>query len=479
MRRLTALLLALAAVLPAAAEASRSQESLFQDDRNLLLSGETRRNATLDELRGLGVEVIRVNVVWNRYAPSPQAKRRPSFDATDPNAYRNLGELDALVSGAQSRGMSVLLTATGPGPAWASGCTGSANKRRICRPKPAEYGRYVTALGKRYPGVDRWSIWNEPNQGGWLAPQYVKRGRTWVRESPRIYRDLVRAATGALADTGHGGDEILLGETAPIGRTSGSHYSRTSAPADFYRDLFCLSSRGAKLRGRAARIRGCSSYERLAVTGVAHHPYTNGAGRAPRSKPAGKGDITLSTIARLSLWLNRGAKRGRIRSRLPIWLTEYGFQTNPPDRIAGTSLRNQARWLNESDWMAYGNGRIRTVGQYELRDERDRGAFQTGLRFLGGKAKPGLAAYRLPIWAVQTRSSTKLWLQVRPQSRLEDPQEVTVQYRRKGAKKWTTLRSFEVGDSRGFLQTSTGKRAKYWRFSWNGQKSRTAAPASR
>src|SRR3954468_18318627 len=115
----TALLAAALGAIPAPAAASRSQESLFQDDANLLFTSDARRNATLNELRGLGVDVIRVNVVWNQYAPAPQSKKRPKFDATNPNAYRNLNVVTAVVNGARVRGMAVQLTPTVPGPAWA------------------------------------------------------------------------------------------------------------------------------------------------------------------------------------------------------------------------------------------------------------------------------------------------------------------------------------------------------------------------
>src|SRR3954447_20229918 len=211
MRRTAALIfLAVLAIVPAPAHASRSQESLFEDEVSLLYSGAERRDQTLDELQGLGVDVIRANVIWNRYTPSPGSKRKPSFDASDPNAYA-LGELDALVAGASARGMTVLLTPTGPGPAWASSCGGSVSARRICNPKPAEFGHFVTALGKRYPTVNRWSIWNEPNQGGWLTPQWKKSARKHIPPAPTIYRSLVRAATPALQASRHAGDQILLG----------------------------------------------------------------------------------------------------------------------------------------------------------------------------------------------------------------------------------------------------------------------------
>jgi hypothetical protein len=473
MRRAIPLILLIAlALVPAAAQASQSQESLFEDEASLLYSGADRRDQTLDELRDLGVDVIRANVVWNRYAPSPRAKSKPRFDATDPSAY-SLGEVDVLVAGATARRMTVLLTPTAPGPAWASPCGGSSTARRICSPKPADYGDFVEALGKRYPTVTRWSFYNEPNQGGWLTPQWKKSGRTHIPAAPAIYRNLVRAGTSALDASGHAGDQMLLGETAPIGRTSGSYSKRSLAPGDFYRELFCLDKRGRKLRGKAARIRGCTTFKRLEVTGIAHHPYTRGAGQSLGARVAAA-DITLVKIGRLSSWINRAAHQRRIPGRLPIWITEYGFQTNPPDRFAGTSLTRQATWMNQSDWLAWRNSRIRSVAQYEMRDERSTGAFQTGLRFTGGKAKPALAAYRQPIWVIGAGRSTKVWLQVRPAARLTEPQEVTLQYLPKGKHSWRSAGTYTV-DGRGFLYRTIARRAAYWRFVWDGKASRKAA----
>src|SRR4051812_10366841 len=234
MRRATLLIVfAVLALLPGPAQASQSQESVFEDETSLLYSGPERRDQTLDELRDLGVDVIRANVIWNRYAPSPQSKSKPSFDATDPNAYA-LGEMDALVAGASARGMAVLLTPTGPGPAWASSCGGSASSRRICSPKAAEYGKFVTALGRRYPTVTRWSLYNEPNQGGWLTPQWKKSGGTHIPAAPAIYRNLVRAGTAALDASGHGGGQNLPRETPPIRRASRRHSKSPPGPRRLY-----------------------------------------------------------------------------------------------------------------------------------------------------------------------------------------------------------------------------------------------------
>jgi hypothetical protein len=470
--------LAAALVVPPA-HAGPTQESLFEDERLLLESGPEAREQALDELDALGVDVVRALVIWNRVAPAPTSKARPAFDARDPAAYPPgaWDRWDDLVREASERGIDVLLNPTGPLPAWASDCGGSASARRLCRPDPAEFGQFVTALGRRYAGVRRWSIWNEPNHGAWLTPQYSRRGRSMVPETPARYRRLVEAAVAGLDAAGHGGDQVLLGETAPLARTSGSWARRTIGPATFYRELFCLDSRGRRLTGRTARLRGCRGYRRLAVAGAAHHPYTRAAGADPRGR-VGSSDITIGTLSRLTRWLDRGAARGRVPRGLPIYLTEFGFQSNPPDRLSGVSLAKQARWLNESDWIAFGNSRVRSVAQYELRDERDVGTFNTGLRFHDGRPKPALAAYRMPIWVVQTRRGTRIWGQVRaaPEG---VPQPVEVQYRTSSGRPWRSLRTVTVTGPRDFIHFTTSRRAHHWRLAWSGYTSRRASPGDR
>jgi hypothetical protein len=485
MRRLTLpLTIALFATLFAAelsaapAQASKTQASVFQDDHNLIFVSDSKRNKVLNELRGLGVDILRVNVIWNQYAKAPKQKTKPkSFKAGDWTSYRNYYLIDKIVAGARARGIAVLLTPTTPAPAWASQCKHApVNRRRVCKPRSSDYATFVGALARRYPGVNHWSLINEPNLGAWLQPQWEKVRGHYIRRSPTLYRNLARAGIASLRRNGHAhGNTILLGETAPIGRTRGPYYKRSVAPGDFYRELFCLNSKGRKLGGKAAKVRGCNGYKRLLVNGVAHHPYTAGAGR-PLRAPVGSGDITLTHMNRLYKWLDRGAKRGRIRKHMPVWITEFGFQTNPPDRFAGTSLRNQAKWINQADRIAWGQNRIRTMSQYELRDEPLRAAFNTGLRFKSGKAKPSLGAYRLPIWPTASRKVTRVWFQVRPASRLGTPQKATVQYRKTPGKKFRKLKTVTVRNKRGFFYLKTRVHAKLWRIAWKGRHSRSASP---
>lgn len=402
-----------AAAVPA--HASHSQISIFQDDKALLYSGDAKRQQTLDQLRALGVNMLHVDLFWDSVAPDRTSLHKPrGFNAADPNAYPPgaWSTYDALVAEAQERGFRVLFTPF-RGPAWAGHC-GRARIRGHCSPDAREFQLFVEAAGRRYPSVHSWSFWNEPNQPRALQPQQVVKHHRVIPWAAVLYRNLVRAGIAGLRASGHARDQILLGETAPLGQRTAPLHLRAITPLAFWQGLLCLDSRGHRLRGQLARDERCTGrYARLAVTGIAHHPYTRAGGQSPLWRP-GSGEITLATLGRLSTVVSQGVRAHRIPGGLGFWFTEYGFQSNPPDRVFGVSLANQARYLNEADWIAYNIPRVQAVAQYELYDDTRVSDFQTGLRFRNGKAKPALTAYRLPIWVTRRGSGVLVWGWVRP-----------------------------------------------------------------
>jgi hypothetical protein len=445
----------LAAAAPAAA--SRTQESIFEDETAVLEGGP----GALDEIDALGADTVRSVVVWSRVAGGG-----PS--AWDP--------YDELVRGTRARGLGLILSPTTPGPRSASRCR---PRRPTCKPSPRAYGAFVRALGRRYSGtyrdenqgggvlprVRRWSLGNEPNQPAWLTPQYDRHGPV----SPRLYRGLALAGIAGLRASGHGRDQVLLGETSPIGRTWGALARRPMPPAEFLRTLFCLGPRHGVLRGAAARRAGCGRrVRRLAVAGFAHHPYPRGGSRSPASRPQARGEITISSPRRLTRILDAAARAGRVPRRLPVFYTEFGFQTNPPDRLFGVRPSLQAAYVNQADWMAFRDPRVRAVAQYKLVDEPTLASFQSGLRYVDGRPKPAYAAYRLPIWV----SGRRLYGQVRPAAN-GTRQRVQVQRRRGG--RWRTLKTVTVRSRRGHFVTRV-PRGGVWRLRWRGLTSREANP---
>jgi hypothetical protein len=481
--RIILLTAALAAVLPVVpALASRTQLSIFQDDEQLVLSGSAARERTLDDISQLGADTVHSVVFWNKLAPAPLSATRPTFDGSNPAAYPPAlwDTYDGLVRGAAARGMDLILSPSSPMPAWASECPGSKKLKKTCQPNLTQFKRFVEALGKRYSGeysdenegntmlprVSRWSIWNEPNQGGWLQPQYQRVGGATVPLSPVLYRDLVRAAIKGLNASGHRDDDVLLGETAPIGRVSGPAATRPIPPGAFLRAVFCIDSKGHALTGARAKALDCGGFRKLAVSGISHHPYTRGGSQPPTAK-GNSSEITIRSIGRLKTLIKQAAARGRIPGGLPIFYTEYGFQTDPPDSTFGVSLGKQASYINQSDWLVYQDPQVRSVAQYELRDEAALSAFQTGLRFVDGRPKPSFDAYRLPIWVVKSAAGkVNVWGQVRPaeDGALED---VDIQGSPNG-QSFSTVATVQTTNRKGFVERAVlagGNR--YWRLRWS------------
>jgi hypothetical protein len=483
-------------VAPTAALASTSQQSVIEDEHQMLDLGPQAQAAALDDAVALGADIVRINVFWSRYAPSPNAKKKPKgFDGANPAAYPAgvFGPLDGAVAGAQQRGLQVLLTPTGPIPAWASGCGGAVSARHTCKPNPQLFGAFVRALGKRYPTVKLWSIWNEPNQKSWLSPQYVASGTRPVLYSAALYRSLATSAIAGLRGTGHRSDQILLGETAPLGRDpsvcalESSKHGKVSCigtlfarPQDFLRGVFCLKSNGHKLTGAQATEQHCGHYKRLSVTGYAHHPYTRG-GFFPPIYKNNPGEITIGTLSRLTTLLDQAARAKRIPSHLPVFYTENGWQTNAPAGLFGDPNGvlpdQQATYINQADWIAYRNSRVKTVAQYLLVDAGAVNSFQSGLRYLNGTPKPAYAAYQLPIWVSGKGSTATVYGQVRPAPDGAALQ-VEIQHAASASGAFQTVQVVPVTSQKGQFKVNLPSQAGVWRLRWNGLTSRVTEMAA-
>jgi hypothetical protein len=397
---LCAAMLAACLGLPAGASASSHQVTIMQDDGLLLRSGDSTRSATLDEFQKLGVDVVKVQVYWNEIAPKG-GKEPAGFDATNPAGY-NWHDYDGVVRGAVARGMQPYLVLGNRAPAWASKSGGKHNG--TYRPSAKELALFAQAAGTRYSGsyaglprVSIWSIWNEPNLSSWLGPQRTKGGTPL---SPSIYRNLYLAGHKGLVASGHDGDKILLGELAPRGRGSDK-----VPPLTFLREVACLDSHYRAYRGKAAKARGCpSKLGRIPTSGIAYHPYTPSQG-GPHAKIRSD-EASIATLSRIARVSDRIAGHGRLSKRARIWVSEFGFQTDPPDPFQNP-IKKVPGYMDESEWLAFRNSRVASYSQYTLHDDalnpgskfslNRYAGFQMGLRFSNGKAKPGVySAFRLP-----------------------------------------------------------------------------------
>ena len=255
--------------------ASHSQTTTLQDDQLLIYSPPAQVASTLQTLKGMGIDRIRVSVVWSLIAPKPNAAKKPKFNATDPNAYPGgaWARYDLLDVLAARDGLQVYFQPTAPAPTWATPPRQLAQGYRWSHdPNATDFGQFVQAVGKRYngsstttavdgtptrlPAVRAWGIWNEPNIGGWMTPQWTKVHGQFVPTSAAIYRGMLDAAWNGLARTGHRHDTIMIGETAAYG-ASHQGYGASMDPLVFLRGLYCVGAGYRPLTGSAATAIGC------------------------------------------------------------------------------------------------------------------------------------------------------------------------------------------------------------------------------
>src|SRR6185437_7943081 len=325
MRRfLVIALLALAAGVPAAS-ASPYVRYGIQDDA-WLEYGPGSTADRVDRVEALGATVVRVTLDWAQIEP-----HQDRFDWSIP---------DALLAELHTHGIAPLVTLYGS-PRWANG----ARSQNWAPTRGATFAAFARAAARRYRYVHLWTIWNEPNQVRSLRPT-----------SPRVYTQRLLNPAYAAIHAVERGEKVAGGVTAPRGGTHGV-------------------SPVAWLEGMHAAHAKLDAY--------AHNPYPLSARETPF---AGGCDhcatVTMATLERLERLVAADFPRAR------IWLTEYGYQTNPPDRILGVSDLAQARFIGEAALRANELPRVDILIHYLLQDEPDVARWQSGVLTATAKPKP-------------------------------------------------------------------------------------------
>ncbi len=486
-RRLLAILpmLGLLAALHAPlVSASSTQEAIFQDDG--LLAGNPA--GALTTLRSLGVTRVRVALAWSRIAPQPTATRAPKgFNAANPAAYpaASWSVFDQVVRQAKASGISLDFLLTGPAPRWAEGRGRPANEPfGAWKPSAPDFGSFVKAVGTRYsgtyrpkgvsaplPSVNFWGIWNEPNYGPDLAPQTAAGGA--VQIAAASYRGLLGHAWGSLRASGHKRDTIVFGETAPHGFASGGNFSGT-APLEFVRGLYCVNSHNQPLRGRLASQNGCPTTAAgsrrfrsqnpalFSASAFAAHPYAQATppNRSLFAQGQDHADVAdLAAVPKLERTLDSLNRVYGSHKQFPIYSTEFGYQTNPPEHSKqGINPVTAAYYMNWAEYISYKQPRIRSYNQYLFADPSG-GNFASGIVFSSGQHKPGFDAFRLPLYLPKTSvkhpGSLEVWGGVRPAhfARLDTgtPQTAQIQFQTNSTGAFTTLSTVAITNSRGYF----------------------------
>ena len=393
--------------------------TVVQDDAELLHRSPERIRATLDELRALGVDWVRVTAGWSVIAPAPRAARKPRFDATDSDAYPDgaWAKLDRVARLAHRRGLRMAIDIAFWAPRWAVARAAADPERERDRIDPRHLADFAEAVARRYPRAAAFTVWNEPNHPVFLLPQWERGpGGEWRPESPHVYRELVRAAVPRIERAAPRA-KVLIGATSSVGSPRGDGRGDRMAPLTFMREMACVD---AALRPLDRPE--CAGFEPLPGDGWSHHPYS--LELAPWEGDPRAENVRMGDLPRLSGELERLHAAGRTRRALGLYLTESGYQTDPPDPTWDVSLDDQARWLPEAERIARADGGVRSVAQFLVRDLPERPGetararwrdYQSGLRFEDGRAKPARHAFALGLVARRAGPGrVALWGLVRP-----------------------------------------------------------------
>ncbi len=325
----------------------------------------------------LGVEALRVNLYWG--GPTGVAHvRRPANAVNPADPAYDWSLYDAFVKRAKDAGIKPVFSIVWT-PNWAGSAKNRAPRRMI------DLRNFAYAAAKRYsgqfrptsdepplPAVRLWLAWNEPNNPVFLQPQFVRIGRKKFRlESPRLYAQICNSIWSGIHLTGLAGEKVACGVTAPRGNNTGTQPRPSVSPLIFLR--------GMKRWGARFDV-------------YAHHPYYQHPFESPGKPPPGSRAVTLGNINELIRELTR------LYGRKQVWITEYGYQTNPPDRAFGVSWAKQSSYLKQAFAIARRNPRIDMMIWFLLKDEaRIPNGWQSGLYSASGRRKPSwLAFQRMP-----------------------------------------------------------------------------------
>jgi hypothetical protein len=361
--------------VPSDAQASRYLQPGIHDDAQIL-NGDPE--VVFPRLEELNAKVIRVTLWWG--GPNGVARRSVPADPTNPDdpAY-DWSRYDRVTRYAREFGMQVVFTVLGT-PSWAN----RGLPWNVAPVSAADLKSFVVAAARRYDGtrlvdghrlapVKRWVAWNEPNNPVFLKEQYRRVATGWVVQSARDYARICNAVVNGVR-IGQKGGKVACGATAPRGNNSPGSTRPSVSPLAF---LDAMKRAGA---------RGFTAY--------AHHPYYGSRHETPatRPKPGPQGQApTAITLGNLDVLTRRVvALYGR---GMRIWVTEYGYQTNPPDLLFGVSWANQARYMREAYLRLRRDARVDMFIWFLLRDETRSGGWESGLYTADWRAKTAHAAF--------------------------------------------------------------------------------------
>ena len=218
----------------------------------------------MQRFHALGLEWVRVDLHWDRHEPSE-------------GRYR-LGELDEVVDSLKQEQLKSVFYLVGSAPHATSAPSGSPTPDQY-PPKQAQvFAERMAMLARRYPSIDAWQVWNEPNLPSFWRPH----------EDAEAYGRLLQQSTQALRQ---------VDPNKPVVMGGMAYYSQMPVKGGLM--LESLGKLGVQQLG----------------TIIAYHPYS----QTPETDEPGKRDFILR-----SQQLNQMLRGVQVPA---IWATEWGWSS--------------------------------------------------------------------------------------------------------------------------------------------------------
>jgi hypothetical protein len=219
-------------------------------------------------------------------------------------------------------------------------------------------------------------------------------------------------------------------------------------PYRFMRGVLCLSE-------DLKTVPNCGPP--LAADVWSHHPYTSGG---PTHRASNRDAISLGDMRKMKRLLNAAREQKRFSSSRPtaFWVTEFGWDTAPPDPKA-VPMQLHARWVAEALYRMWEAG-VSLATWYRLRDGTADGPVQSGLWFrctsgiaCDAPKTRSLQAFRFPFVAFRSgKDRVRVW------GRTPDAAGARVAIERSSRGKWRRLRTLQAGSNGVFRKRIRGPR---------------------
>jgi polysaccharide biosynthesis protein PslG len=218
----------------------------------------------MQQWQALGLDWTRVDLHWDRHEP-------------EEGQYR-LTELDGVVEQLQQERLKSVFYLVGSAPHATTAPTGSPTPDQYPPKDPQLFAQMLTMLADRYPSVDAWQVWNEPNLPSFWRPH----------EDPEGYARLLLPSVQALRQAV---------PNKPVAMAGMAYYSQ-------------MPTKGGLMLEELVKL-GALQLN----TVIAYHPYS----QQPESDEPGVNDFVLRAQQ-----LNAKLRGAGVPA---IWATEWGWSS--------------------------------------------------------------------------------------------------------------------------------------------------------